>query len=81
VRNPATSRPRWRLRKPELRDPRAFIIPSSQRDFPTAVKFVNALREVNITVHRATAEFEAGRQAIPAWLVRRLSRTRRSGRT
>ena len=40
------------LRTPELRDPRAFIIPSDQPDFPTAVKFINALREVNITVHQ-----------------------------
>ena len=27
------------LRQPDLRDPRGFIIPSSQPDFPTAVKF------------------------------------------
>jgi Zinc carboxypeptidase len=54
------------LRKPELRDPRAFIIPSSQRDFPTAVKFVNALREVNVTVHRATADFRATGKSYPA---------------
>jgi hypothetical protein len=54
------------LRKPELRDPRAFIIPSNQRDFPTAVKFINALREVNITIHRATREFQANGKSYPA---------------
>jgi hypothetical protein len=54
------------LRKPELRDPRAFIIPSNQRDFPTAVKFINALREVNVTVHRATADFQANGRTYPA---------------
>src|SRR5262245_59719446 len=54
------------LRKPELRDPRAFIIPSNQRDFPTAVKFVNALREVNVTVHRATRGFEVNGKSYPA---------------
>ena len=54
------------LRKPELRDPRAFIIPSSQADFPTAVKFINALREVNITIHRATASFQAAGKSYPA---------------
>jgi len=54
------------LRKPELRDPRAFIIPSNQRDFPTAVKFVNALREVNVTVHRATRDFQANGTSYPA---------------
>ena len=54
------------LRKPELRDPRGYIIPSDQADFPTAVKFINALREVNVTVHRATAAFEAGAKKYPA---------------
>ena len=54
------------LRKPELRDPRAFIIPSDQRDFPTAIKFINALREVNVTVHRATAVFQAAGKSYPA---------------
>src|SRR4051794_37191976 len=54
------------LHKPELRDPRAFIIPSNQRDFPTAVKFINALREVNVTVHRATREFQANGKSYPA---------------
>jgi hypothetical protein len=46
------------IRKPEFRDPRGYIIPSSQPDFPTAVKFVNALREVGISVGRATRDFE-----------------------
>jgi zinc carboxypeptidase len=46
------------LRKPEYRDPRGYIIPSDQRDFLTATKFVNALREVNVTVLRATRDFE-----------------------
>ena len=54
------------LRKPELRDPRAFVIPADQPDFPTAVKFINALREVNITVHRATAPFQAAGKSYPA---------------
>src|SRR4051812_12524060 len=54
------------LHAPELRDPRAFIIPSDQRDFPTAVKFVNALREVNVTVHRATRDFQANGKSYPS---------------
>ena len=54
------------LHTPELRDPRAFIIPSNQRDFPTAVKFINALREVNVTVHRATREFQANGRSYPS---------------
>src|SRR5262245_7814838 len=45
------------LRDPNLRDPRGFIIPSDQPDFPTATKFINALIKAGITVHRATAPF------------------------
>jgi hypothetical protein len=54
------------LRTPDLRDPRGYIIPSDQPDFPTAVKFVNALREVNVTVHRATSDFTVGEKKYPA---------------
>ena len=54
------------LRKPELRDPRGYIIPSDQPDFPTAIKFVNALREVNVAVHRATGDFAVGAKKYPA---------------
>ncbi|HEY2434868.1 MAG TPA: M14 family metallopeptidase [Vicinamibacterales bacterium] len=54
------------LHKPELRDPRAFIISSDQADFPTAVKFINALRDVNVTVHRATAPFSVHGKSYPA---------------
>ena len=51
---------------PEFRDPRGYIIPADQRDFPTAVKFVNGLRETGITVHRATAEFTVEGKRYPA---------------
>jgi hypothetical protein len=54
------------LRKPALRDPRGFILPSNQADFPTAVKFVNALREVGVAVQRATREFEVAGKKYPA---------------
>ena len=54
------------LRKPELRDPRGFIIPSDQSDFLTAIKFINALREVNVGVHRATSDFTVGGKSYPA---------------
>jgi hypothetical protein len=53
------------LHKPELRDPRAFIIASDQADFPTAIKFVNALREVNVTVLRATRAFTVNNRSYP----------------
>ncbi len=54
------------LRKPEFRDPRGFIIPSDQPDFPTATKFINALLETVITVHRATRAFEVSGKKYPA---------------
>ena len=54
------------LRAPEHRDPRGFIIPASQADFPTAGKFVSALRETGLRVHRATADFEVAGKRYPA---------------
>jgi hypothetical protein len=54
------------LRKPELRDPRGFIIPSDQADFLTATKFVNALIKTGVAIHRATSEFQAGGKSYPA---------------
>ena len=54
------------LHKPEFRDPRGYIIPSDQPDFPTATKFINALREVNVAVQRATADFTVEGKKYPA---------------
>ncbi len=54
------------LRDPSLRDPRGFILPSDQPDFPTATKFINALIKTGITVHRATSPFTAGGKAYPS---------------
>ena len=54
------------LRQPEDRDPRGYIIPAIQRDFPTATKFINALRETGITVHRATRDFTVAGKEYPA---------------
>jgi hypothetical protein len=51
------------LRDPAKRDPRGYIIPSDQPDFPTAVRFVNSLRYGGVTVLQASAPFTvAGRQ-------------------
>ena len=47
------------------RDPRGYIIPSDQADFPTATKFVNALIESGVAVERAKADFEAGGKTYP----------------
>jgi hypothetical protein len=51
------------LRDPAKRDPRGYIIPSDQPDFPTAVRFINSLRYGGVTVLQAGAPFTvAGRQ-------------------
>lgn len=54
------------LRLPENRDPRAFIIPSDQADFPTAVKFANTFIKNGVTVHRATSGFTFNGKSYPA---------------
>ncbi len=46
------------LHDPALRDPRGYIIPVDQPDFPTATKFINTLIKNGIAVERATADFE-----------------------
>ena len=54
------------LRRPEWRDPRGYVIPSDQVDFATATKFVNALLETGVAVHRATEPFSIGGRSYPA---------------
>ena len=51
---------------PASRDPRGYVIPADQPDFPTAVKFVNALVRNGVTVHRATSDFEVAGRTYPA---------------
>ncbi|GAA4400080.1 M14 family metallopeptidase [Nibrella viscosa] len=54
------------FKAPALRDPRGFIIPADQADFPTAVKFINALIRTGILVHKATADFTVAGKSYPA---------------
>jgi hypothetical protein len=54
------------FRKPENRDPRGFIIPSDQTDFPTAVVFLNTLIKNGVEVLRATSDFEVQGTEYPA---------------
>jgi hypothetical protein len=54
------------LRDPADRDPRAYVLPASQADFPTATKFINTLRHVGVTVERATRDFTIGAKTYPA---------------
>jgi len=60
------------LHDPALRDPRGYIIPSDQPDFPTATKFINALLKNGITILRATVDFQVAGKHYPAgsWVVK-----------
>lgn len=53
------------MKNPALRDPRGYIIPSNQPDFPTAVRFLNALIRTGILVHKASADFSVAGKAYP----------------
>lgn len=53
------------LRDPAHRDPRAYILPLDQPDFPTATKLVNALLKNGVTVERAAARFEIAGKFYP----------------
>ena len=54
------------LHSKENRDPRGYIIPSDQPDFPTATKFVNALMKGGVVVQRATADFTVAGKRYPS---------------
>jgi hypothetical protein len=54
------------LHDPKMRDPRGFILPSDQPDFPTATKFVNTLIKAGVFVDRATAPFTVAGKQYPA---------------
>jgi Zinc carboxypeptidase len=49
-----------------LRDPRGYIIPANQPDFPTAVTFINALIQSGIKVEKATADFSVEGKKYPS---------------
>ncbi|MDP2957855.1 MAG: M14 family metallopeptidase [Longimicrobiales bacterium] len=54
------------LRDPAFRDPRGYVMPSSQADFATATRFVNALLKTGITVQKATSSFQVAGRSYPA---------------
>ncbi|HZK77761.1 MAG TPA: peptidase, partial [Gemmatimonadaceae bacterium] len=54
------------LHQPAQRDPRGYIIPSDQEDFPTAVKFINALVKNGIDIQRAKTAFSVAGKNYPA---------------
>lgn len=54
------------LKDPARRDARGYILPADQADFPTAVKFINALIQSGIAVEKATATFTVAGKTYPA---------------
>src|SRR5271165_2952954 len=54
------------LHDPQFRDPRGYIMPSDQPDFPTTTKFVNSLLKNGLDVMRATAAFTVAGKQYPA---------------
>jgi hypothetical protein len=54
------------LHDPAHRDPRGYIIPSDQADFPNATEFVNALLKTGITVMQAGSSFQVAGKTYPA---------------
>ena len=53
------------LRDPALRDPRGYIMPADQPDFPTVTRFINSLRYNGVDVLRATADFTVNGKPYP----------------
>ena len=53
------------FKDPSRRDPRGFIIPADQTDFPRAVDFVNALIKSGIQIHQASADFTVNGKHYP----------------
>lgn len=60
------------LRRPDDRDPRGYVIPRDQPDFPTATKFVNTLIKNGVTVLGTTRDFQVQNKTYPAgsWVVK-----------
>ena len=53
----------------------AYVIPSDQPDFQTAIKMVNVLRQADLDVEQAQSAFKVGDKSYPAG-----PRTRQLGR-
>jgi len=54
------------LHDPAMRDPRGYVMPANQADFPTATRFVNSLLKNGITVLKANAAFTVAGKNYPA---------------
>ena len=60
------------LHDPALCDPRGYILPADQPDFPTATKFVDTLIKNGVSILRATRDFDVAGKHYPAgsWVVK-----------
>ena len=54
------------MKNPVNRDPRGYILSADQPDYPTVVKFLNALIRTGIVVQKATNSFKVGDKSYPA---------------
>lgn len=54
------------LHDPAKRDPRAFIVPVEQHDFPTTARFLTSLSRLGVEMGRAEAPFTAAGREWPA---------------
>lgn len=54
------------FQNPALRDARGYIVSANQDDFPTAVKFINALIKSGVSVQKAVSDFTVNGKAYPA---------------
>jgi hypothetical protein len=54
------------FKNPALRDARGYIVPADQPDFPTAIRFLNALIKTGVLVHKASAPFTVAGKQYPA---------------
>jgi hypothetical protein len=55
-----------RVKDPQRRAPRLYVLPADQPDFLTATKFVGALLKTGVAVHRSSRPFSAGGRSFPA---------------
>ncbi len=60
------------FRDPANRDPRGFILPADQDDFPRATRLINALIKSGVVVQKAAAAFTVNGRTYPAgsWVVK-----------
>lgn len=54
------------MRAPENKDARVYVIDPGQRDYPTAIRFLNSLIRLGVDIDRANVAFKANGKHFPA---------------